>query len=87
MIRRAIVLAFLLATMGCTQNSPEVFPEKFVPTQVDVDAENIADVPFSVYCGCLKGTIDLDKYTCEVNLKAMQYQPVGLVAAYEEHCK
>ncbi len=86
---RLILAIALIAMVGCAGNPPEElpYPQKYIPTQVEVDAENVADVPFAVYCSCTKGTKLVDDHSCAVNLEAMKYQPVGLVAAYEEHCK
>jgi len=85
-----LILALALITMvGCAGNPPEELPlpQKYIPTQAEVDAETITDVPYPIYCSCVKDTKLVDDYTCAVNLAAMNYQPVGLVAAYEEHCK
>lgn len=87
---RSLILACALITMvGCAGNPPEELPlpQKYIPTQVEVDAETITDVPYPIYCSCTKNTGAFDANTCAVNLEAMKNQSVGLVAAYEEHCK
>lgn len=85
---RLILAIALIAMVGCAGNPPEELPlpQKYIPTQVEVDAELIVDVPYAIYCSCTKNTGSFDSQTCAVNLEAMKYQPVGLVAAYEEHC-
>jgi len=88
MIRRLILATALGITLGCAQTPPEELPlpQKYIPTQVEADAENIADVPYPIYCSCTKKSDMFDERTCAANLEAMKSQPVGLVAAYEEHC-
>lgn len=89
MIHRTILACVLVTMVGCTGNPSEELPlpQKYIPTQVEVDAETITDVPYPIYCSCVKNTGMFDANTCAVNLEAMKNQPVGLVAAYEEHCK
>jgi len=84
-----LILALALITMvGCAGNPPEELPspQKYIPTQAEVDAETITDVPYPIYCSCAKNTGMFDENVCAANLEAMKNQPVGLVASYEEHC-
>ncbi len=89
------VLITMLFAIGCAQTKPETSnihpkepePEKYIPTQTEIAAESIVDIPFAIYCMCQRQSKEVDNDTCNLYNEAIKYQPVGLVAAYIEKCK